>query len=93
MKKTKKMKDNELVLAELGDKLIQEKIILERELKVIDKRVGLLDKKVKNDKWRNEKEKMDGHFFKFLNQKRGYEIMKRLEEIDKELKDDKQNSK
>jgi len=87
-KKMKNEKTNEIVLAELGDNLLAEKVKLEEELRIIDRRVKDLDTKIKTKKIK-EKEILNVHFFKFTAQNRGYKIMKRLEEINKELKDGK----
>jgi len=79
-----KEKENELALAELGDKLMQEKLELKEELKIIDMKIKILDKKIQ----KQGKEKANPNFFfmKFIAQNRGYRVMKRLEEIEKENK-------
>lgn len=84
----KKQKENEIVLAELGDNLLAEKVKLEEELRIIDRRVKDLDTKIKTKKIKEE-ENLNIYFSKFTAQNRGYKIMKRLEEINKELEDGK----
>jgi len=87
-----KVKENEFALAELGDKLMQEKLGLEAELKVIDKKAEVLEKKL-NKKGKispDDNPSMNLFFMKFIVENRGYKVMKRLEEIKKEMeKNDK----
>ena len=85
-----KVKENEFALAELGDNLIQEKLNLEAELKIIDQKVKILDKKIKKSgkitPTKEDNRIMNFFFMKFIAENRGYRVMKRLKEINEEMK-------
>jgi hypothetical protein len=87
--KMKKEKQNEYALAELGDTLMQEKVKLEEKILIIDRKIKELDKKIETGKKRKKQVAINIYFFKFVAQNEGFIVMKRLEEINKELKNDK----
>jgi hypothetical protein len=81
-----KNKKHEIILAELGDELLTEKIRLEKELDIIKRRIKSIDEKIKKDKFKNKMDKTNTYFFKFTARERNYAIIKRLKEINRELK-------
>jgi len=89
----KKQKQNELILAELGDELLKEKLRLEREKKAVDTHMAYLDRsikrkksKVKGKNYNKDNAYMDIILQRFLCWNRGQVITRKLKGIDKELK-------
>lgn len=80
-------KQEKLILAELGDELLIEKLKLEKEKIILNRRIKNLDinKKEKNSSFRNITPKQNS-YFRFQAYQRILIIKDRLTKINKELK-------
>jgi len=88
--KNKKMKnEDELVLAELGDELIKEKLTLQKELLTLEKRVRKLEKSIEGHRAKGRVAIAGDALLKFFTQKRIYEVVEKLDKINEKMKNDK----
>ena len=78
-----KSKKNELILAELGDKLIIEKICLEKLQKFLKRKLEYIAKRMK--KWKSPASKLDGGLYTIIAIPQLRLIDKRLKEIQEDL--------